>query len=292
MGFELAWMRAEAPYMPVATAGLLSVLEDAGVSARAGWGDVLTIEADVSVEAVAELIAAADLPSPDRLAWPGPGEQAVKSSLAPSGDSLAAYRALVHAADPPEQRLLRGLVTDQAVDNDRSPRRTTLLRGAKSDLAAFRERLAGKPDLLAEELRSGPRFGPGETGRALGLVPEVQTFGGSVGRKASAVNAESRLLSLLLRHGVLALPPNGVRRAGGWGVGGPLVGDQGSLSWPRWTTPCALRALRAVFSFAEVYAERPDAAKLRARGVEAVYRSAPVQLSTTVAVFRWGRRVA
>lgn len=292
MGFELTWMRPDAPYMPIATAGLLSVLDSAGIPARAHWTTVLTISGDVSLNEAAQAVADASVPDPDAVAWPVPEQQAVGSSLRGTGNPLAAYRALLLGADGPARRLLLGLVTDQALDQAGSPRRSPLMRGAKSDLSPFRERLAASSGALTEELSGGPRFGVGKSGRALGLVPEVQTFGGTVGRDASTVNAESRLLSLLLRHGVLGLPPNGVRRGAAWGVGGPLTGQNGVLSWPRWSAPCGLRALRALYAFAPIHELEPDARLLGARGIDAVYRAQPRELSTTVSVFRWGTRVA
>jgi hypothetical protein len=66
---------------------------------------------------------------------------------------------------------------------------------------------------------------------------------------------------------------------------------QGDLSWPRWTISCGPRELRVLFSLATVHDPDPDARALRERGIDAVFRSHPQQLSTTVAVFRWGRRV-
>jgi hypothetical protein len=122
-------------------------------------------------------------------------------------------------------------------------------------------------------------------------VPEVQTFGGTTGRKPADVGAASPLLSRLLRHGILALPPSSGSRNGHRVVGGPLVTEQGELSWPRWTIPCGARQLRVLFSLATVHDPDPDARALRERGIDAVFRSQPQQLSTTVAVFRWGRRV-
>ena len=37
MSLTLGWMPAQAPYMSVATAGMLAVLADAGVAAVARW---------------------------------------------------------------------------------------------------------------------------------------------------------------------------------------------------------------------------------------------------------------
>lgn len=285
-------MRPEAPYMPIVTAGLLSVCESAGLPARAYWSGTLRIEVEADADGLASNIAAARLPDVDSIRWPGSREQAVKSSLKPASEPLAAYRELVSAAAGSERLLLRGLVTDQSVDDGGMPVRSRLLRGVKSDLSVFRDLVKVEPAAMADELRLGPRFKPGKSGRSLGLVPEVQTFGGAVGRKPEAVGAESPMLALLLRHGVLALPPNGAARGRRRTVGGPLISDGAVLSWPQWTIPCDLRMLRAVYSFAEVHRDQPPREVLRARGIEAVFRSAPQQLSTTVAVFRWGERVA
>jgi len=126
----------------------------------------------------------------------------------------------------------------------------------------------------------------------LGLVPEVQTFGGTTGREASGVGAESALLARLLRHGILALPPTSAVRRGRRVVGGPLISDEGALCWPRWTIPCRARALRALFGLAAIHEPVPDPRRLEAAGIDAVFQATPQALSTTVAVFRWGRRVA
>lgn len=291
MGLELAWMRPDAPYMPIAVAGLLAVLEDAGLAGQVFWNDSLIVDTDAPVDEVARAIDAAPLPDVDAIAWPLARAQAVKSSLGASDDPLGVYRALIASVDGVEHRLLLSLATDQ-VDDGGSPARTRLLRGAKSDLSAFRDTFRRTVEGLHEELRFGPQLRDGKSGRALGLVPEVQTFGGTVGRDASTVNAESPLLSLLLRHGIMALPPVGVAHRGRRVVGGPLIGDDGSLSWPRWQVPCGLRDLLTLFTASSIHSSDPDRAFLRARGIDAVYRSRPQQLSTTVAVYRWGTRVA
>jgi hypothetical protein len=285
-------MRPEAPYMPVVTIGLLSVLEQAGFEARARWRDGLLIEVDAEPTTVAELIAEAPRPILDKVSWPTSKPQALGPSLRATTSPIRTYRELTASAGPAELRLLRALATDQAVDDARTPSRTRLLRGAKSDLSAFRDWKRVDPGALTAELLSGPRFEGGESGRGLGLVPEVQTFGGTVGREASTIGAESELLSTLLRHGILALPPVGCgsrKRI----VGGPLIDDDLRLSWPQWSISCGLSELRAAFGMRDIHASPSgmDAGALRLRGITAVYRSAPHQLSTTVAVFRWGRRV-
>jgi hypothetical protein len=188
---------------------------------------------------------------------------------------------------------MRAIATDQVLDADGVPSRTRLLRGAKSDLSAFKALKRVPVTQLAGELRDGPAFLPGDSGAALGLVPEVQTFGGTTGRRPEGVGAASALLSRLLRHGILALPPSSGSRGGRRVVGGPLVTEHGELSWPRWTISCGLRELRVLFSLATVHDPEPDARALRERGVDAVYRSLPQKPSqnATFSWFRWGRRV-
>lgn len=295
MRHRLTWMRDDAPYMPIASIGLLCAMEAVDAAATLGWRDgALELETEAAdLQAVAEAIFDAPLPDVTAIAWPTRNPQALGPALATTEDPLETYRELVRSAGPLEQRLLRALATDQVVSDSRVPARTRLLRGAKSDITAFaplRRTTAGD---LFEELTEGPVFKSGKSGVGLGLVPEVQTFGGTTGREASSVGAESALLARLLRHGILALPPTGcLRRGSRREVGGPLAGDSGELSWPVWSVPCDRRTLRMFFGLACVHADVPDVHALAAAGVVAVYRSAPHQLSTTVAVFRFGRRVS
>lgn len=293
---QLDWMRADAPYMPIATVGLLAVISEVEPAVTATWdahglARRLRIETALDVDEIATAIAEAPLPNISAPHWPTANPQALGPSLRTTPHPLEAYHQLVATAAPPEARLLRAIATDQALDADGVPSRTRLLRGAKSDLSAFKplKRVPIAP--IAHELRDGPAYLPGESGAALGLVPEVQTFGGTTGRKPADVGAASALLSRLLRHGILALPPCSGSRGGRRVVGGPLITEQGELSWPRWTISCGLRELRVLFSLATVHDPEPDARALRERGIDAVFRSRPQQLSTTVAVFRWGRRV-
>ena len=293
---QLDWMRADAPYMPIVTAGLLAVVSDADPDVTAAWmGDAtaprLRIASALSVEDIAALILHAPLPDVAAVRWPTAKPQALGPSLRTTRHPLDVYRELIAAAASPEVRLLRGIATDHVLDADCVPGRTRLLRGAKSDLSAFKALKRAPLELLVLELRSGPQFLAGDSGAALGLVPEVQTFGGTTGRKPADVGAASALLSRLLRHGILALPPSSGSRRGRRVVGGPLVTEQGDLSWPRWTISCGLRELRVLFALAAVHEPEPDARALRQRGVDAVFRSSPQQLSTTVAVFRWGERI-
>lgn len=296
MVLDLSWMRDDAPYMPIATLGLLTVISPRDPDARAAWdgengASSLRVMTRLEPDEIAQAILDAPLPDVTAVAWPTPNPQALGPSLARTGNALGAYNALVAAAGPSERRLLRAIATDQVLDDKGGPSRTRLLRGAKSDLSAFAALRRTTVAALALELRDGPDFRPGASGTMLGLVPEVQTFGGTTGPQASGVGAESALLARLLRHGVLALPPTGVLRRGRREVGGPLVSEERALSWPRWTIPCGPRALRVLFGLACVHQSTPDARLLRASGIDAVFRAKPQQLSTTVAVFRWGRRV-
>lgn len=294
---RLDWMRADAPYMPIVTVGVLAVMSELDAAATAVWAvdgpaRRLRIESALDVEEIARAISGAPLPDVAAVRWPTAKPQALGPSLRTTPHPLDAYRKLVATAAPPEATLLRGIATDQVLDADGVPGRTRLLRGAKSDLSAFKPLKPVSAQVLANELRGGPAFLAGDSGAALGLVPELQTFGGTTGRKPADVGAASALLSRLLRHGILALPPSSGTRGGRRVVGGPLASEQGELSWPRWTIACGLRELRMLFSLATVHDPEPDPRTLRERGVDAVFRSRPHQLSTTVAVFRWGRRVA
>jgi hypothetical protein len=290
-------MRADAPYMPIATAGLLAVVAEIDPTVTAVWAidgaaRRLQINSALDVDEIAAAIAGASLPDVTAPTWPTKNPQALGPSLRTTDDPLGTYRRLIASAEPLEARLLQAIATDQVVGvKEEVPARTRLLRGAKSDLSAFKVLRRTSAELLAKELRDGPQFLPGDSGTALGLVPELQTFGGTTGRKPADVGAASSLLSLLLRHGILALPPSSGTRRGRRVVGGPLVSDDGDLSWPRWTIPCGSRELRVLFSLAAVHAPEPDLRALRERGIDAVFRSRAAPLSTTVSVFRWGRQM-
>ena len=185
------------------------------------------------------------------------------------------------------------------LDGEGVPARSRLLRGVKADLSS----VANPPKRvtatgLAAELREGPEFRSGQSGMGLGLVPEVQTFGGTTGPDASTVGAYSPLLYLLLWRGIMALPPVPIVRGSHRVVGGPLVARPDVLSWPRWRIPVGLRSLRTLFVLEMIHsdpsgererAERCEA--LLARGIDAVYRSRAVALNSMVAVFGWGERV-
>lgn len=296
MTFNLQWMRADAPYMPIATHGLLNVIHLHDRDVTAHWGMdggamVLHITTSLGLGEVAEAVLAAPLPDTARPDFPA-RTQALASALSSHADPLGTYQGWLARLEGPERLLLHAVATDQVLTDGGLPARNRLLRGAKSDLSAFGALRATTAEALADELRLGPDFRPGKSGSALGLMPELHTFGGTTGREAQKVGAESALLSRLLRHGILHLPPSSGTRRGRRGLGGPLVADDTSLSWPRWTVPCGPRELRILFGLAAVHSAAPDARTLERRGIDAVFRSAPQALSTTVSVFRWGRRVA
>ena len=294
---SLDWMRADAPYMPIASAGLLAVLGPHDPAATVRWAggesrSRLLLDCRLDLDEVAAVIADAPLPDIGAVPWPTANPQALGPSLQKTRHPLGAYRELVRRAGPLEARLLRAIATDQVMGDDGIPSRTRLLRGAKSDISAFKPRKRPTASRLVDELRDGPMFTSENFGSSLGLIPELHTFGGTTGRNPSDINASSALLSLLLLHGILDLPPGTGARRGRRVVGGPLFTESGALSWPRWTFAAGPRALRALFSFAAIHDQSPDVRVLRARGVDAVFRSESKKISTTVSVFRWGRRVA
>lgn len=312
MALVLHWMRPEAPYMPVATAGLLRTIRRRDPGVRACWrddggpsGTSLVLVSDLDADGIAEAVLGAPWPDLDRVPWPhGRPKQGLRPTLAEVEDPAAALRSMTDAlrtharsrGDDPDDvveiDLLRAIVTDGALDDAGLPMRSRLLRGVKADLSGVTKPPRATAEALAAELRDGPRFRSGASGLGLGLVPEVQTFGGTTGPEPSSVGAYSVLLHRLLWHGVLALPPVPVARGRTRTAGGPLSTRPDVLSWPVWSTPCDLPMLRAVFGLAEVHAEVPDVAALAARGLSAVYRADAVPLSSMVAVYRWGRRIA
>jgi hypothetical protein len=299
MALALPWMPPHAPYMPVATAGLLSALVDAGVAATARWDDAgtrLHIEGDVDAGGLGTLLAGLEWPSAERIRWPqGTFGQGLKPTLraAQLDEPAIELQEMIDAAPPLERRLLRAIATDGVLDGERLPGRSRLLRGVKADLSSiFKPPRGIEADGLAAELREGPRFVSGNSGYGLGLVPEVQTFGGTTGPEASTVGAYSRLLYVLLWQGIMALPPLPVRRGWQRAVGGPLVTGPDMLSWPRWRFPVDLDGLRTLYSLAALHADVVDGEMLRAFGIDAVYRARAVELSSMVAVYRWGERVA
>jgi len=309
MGLTLGWMRAHAPYMPIVTAGLLALLRSAGEEATACWEEdgaglvVLRVETALDADAIGELIASAPWPDEERVVWPGDGRrgraQGLKPLLRLSDNPLATFRAMAgttaegRSSEPTlEQRVLRAIVTDGVVGDDGLPARNRLLSGVKSDLtSAFKRPPRVAAADFARELREGLTFRTDGKGLGLGLVPEVQTFGGSTGPDPSTIDSYSPLLHRLLWHGIIALPPVPVRRGRVRTVGGPLVTSATAISWPRWRVPVDLSGLRTFFSLATIHADTPPLRALARRGVDRVYRAKSVKLSDTVRVFRWGEEV-
>ncbi len=220
MSFDMPWMPAQAPYMPIATAGLLALLTEHDQPATACWSNgpsgmpTLRIEAPLDALEVAQLVADAPWPQLQKIDWPGGGwSQGLKPTLKSFDHPAHAFRGMVASSPRLEAKLLRAILTDGALDDDGMPGRSRLLRGVKSDLSSIAEppkRITA--DGLAGELRDGPDFRSGKSGWGLGLVPEVQTFGGTTGPDASSVGAYSPLLYLLLWLGIMALPPVSVLR--------------------------------------------------------------------------------
>src|ERR1035438_2670933 len=129
-------MRADAPYMPIATVGLLAVVSELDPAVTATWAADgparrLQIETALDIEEIATAIAQAPLPDVSAPHWPTANPQALGPSLRTTPHPLDAYRKLVAAAAPPEARLLRAIATDQVLAADGVPSRTRLLRGAK-----------------------------------------------------------------------------------------------------------------------------------------------------------------
>lgn len=298
MALELGWMRPQAPYMPIATVGLLSLFNNHGHEATALWegeSDDVVLRIDVPLDAAAtgQLLAHAPWPSMDRIAWPnGKDSQGLKPMLKGTSDPAGAFRSLVSGSPPLEATLLRAILTDGALDGDGVPARSRLLRGVKADLSSIaKPPKRVTPGNLTAELCDGPVFRNGRSGLGLGLVPEVQTFGGSTGPDASTVGAYSPLLYLLLWQGLMALPPVPVARGWQSAVGGPLVTEPDVLSWPRWRVPVGLRSLRCLLALQAIHVEFPKRGQLLVRGIDAVYRARAVPLNSMVAVFRWGEPV-
>ncbi|HEX4109169.1 MAG TPA: hypothetical protein VHX88_13610 [Solirubrobacteraceae bacterium] len=312
MSFELAWMRPEAPYMPIAIVGLLRALDDAGVPAAALWqrdgrGETLVLRTNASAERVAEAIINAPWPSLERI-WDGAIGQAIGPMLAAEADpaeELRRLRAVVaerdrraQAAGEPrllgEARLLRALVTDAVLDDGGAPKRSRLLRGVKADLSGIADAVPLNAGGLGAELVDGPVWRAGKSGRGLGLVPEVQTFGGTTGRTPSDVGSHSALLFRLLWLGILAMPPIAVGRAGRLIVGGPLftraVNEDVVLSWPTWSFAVSWRGLTRLLTLEEVHAA--DEPALAAHGLTTVHQTTSVPINNMIGAFRWGERVA
>lgn len=303
MSLALNWMRPEAPYMPIATAGLLSALEDAGDPATTLWqetptGPKLVISTDRSAEEAASAIVGAPWPDLEAIPWPSKRGQAIKPMLAKSPDPISELQRLRQATLAAgliaETRLLNCLVTEAALDDAGVPARNRLLRGVKSDLSSIGDDVKLKHGGLAFELIEGPEWVDGNSGRGLGLVPELQTFGGTTGRDPSltSVGNHSILLYRLLWLGLLNMPPSGVVHHGKRVVGGPLITDPSTISWPVWSIPLGLDELKTYFCLREIHSPKPDTTVLGRRGVLAVYRSPEIPISKAMSGFRWGQRVA
>jgi hypothetical protein len=299
MSIALRWMQPDPPYMPVATVGLLAVLDRCGERATADWlgsgPDIaLTVSTDLSVDRIAELLIDAPWPNLDAIPWGDyKPSQALKPTLASQPSPLAEFRRLVTESDPTEARLLRSILCDGALDDGGAPVRSRLLRGVKSDLSSIRSRPKNVTvELLASELEEGPSFVKGSSGLGLGFVPEIHTFGATTGPEASSVGVYSPLLYLLLWHGIMAMPPVPIARGRNRSVGGPMVTEPDVLSWPRWRSPFGLRSLKALLTLPTIHEERPDAAALVQRGIDAVFRARAEPINNMIAVFRWGERVA
>ena len=161
---DLLWMPAHAPYMPIATVGLLALLTEHEVTAY--WSDdpsgapALRVDTSLGVADVAQLIADAPWPQLERIKWPtGNWSQGLKPTLKTSGEPARAFRDLVASAPPLEQALLRAILTDGVLDNDGVPGRSRLLRGVKADLSSIAEpprRITAEG--LAAELHDGHRI--------------------------------------------------------------------------------------------------------------------------------------
>lgn len=315
MSLELWWMRPEAPYMPIATVGLLSALHDAGVEATTAWrsdavGEVLHVRCDRTTAQIAQAIIDAPWPDLSRIWKETKVGQAIKPMLKAQDDPAAALADLRRHADRDdrdaarqggerllgERRLLRALVTDAVLDGDGVPSRSRLLRGVKGDLSGVADPVKITVSGLAGELERGPEWRNKYSGRGLGLVPEAQTFGGTTGRDPSLVGCHSALLHRLLWLGIMALPPVGVVRHRQRVVGGPLFTDlekgETVLSWPTWSFPVGARGLARLFDLAAIHAETPEQRWLASRGITSVHRSTSVPLNSMIGAFRWGKRVA
>jgi hypothetical protein len=299
MSLELTWMQPEAPYMPLATVGLLAVLEGRGEPAAAGWldtgaGTVLTLKTDLPAEALAQCLLEAPWPDLNAIPWGSPGpSQGLKPTLAEHAAPLVEFRRLIEESGPAESRLLRTILCDGALDAKGAPLRSRLLRGVKSDLASIRKRpKCIRVNGLTRELEHGPDFIKGSSGLGLGFVPEIHTFGATTGPEASTVGVYSPLLYLLLWHGILALPPVPVARGRARSVGGPLVTEPDVLSWPRWRCPLGLRSLKTLLTLPAIHADAPDTHMLAQRDIDAVFRARAEPINSMIAVFRWGDRVA
>lgn len=311
---EFRWMPPNAPYMPIAAAGLLSVLERAGECAALRWSvekpeayrPYLTLNSSHSMEEIANAIIEAEWPDFGAIDWQEKPGQAIKPMLREAENPIRRWRELAkfigtdgqvtNGGISPETRFLRSLLTDAALDGDGVPGRSRLLRGVKADISGITDYVqvikAANREEIMRELAEGPVWASGSTGRGLGLVPNLHTFGATTGRNPSGVKGYSPLLYLLCWHGVMAMPPIAVAGRGGAIVGGPLFSAPNMLSWPIWTFDASLQMLVVLFGFSAVHAEEPVQEQLRGRGIAAVFRSQARPISSMLDVFGWGQRVA
>ncbi len=316
---ELTWMPPQAPYMPVASVGLLETLAEADPLAALAWTDrgdpyappALTLTTTLPMDEVADAIVAAPWPNLDTLDWKKPRSQAITPTLrkladADSGDfaAVSTWRTLAGLSSPPDQdpaiepgrsaaqRLVAALLTDGVLADANLPGRSRLLRGVKADLSGVAKPPKTRAAEIADELTNGPIWTSGSSGLGLGLVPEVQTFGGTTGPTPSVVGSYSKLLYRLCWQGIVAMPPFAVRRGFQTIVGGPLFASPDTLSWPIWSMPLRRPSLIALFGLEHVHTREPDRDLLRAHGISAVLRSRAREINTMVSVFGWGDRVA
>lgn len=312
---ELGWMQQNAPYMPVVSAGLLGLLEDAGVPATLVWREndspslppLLTLHVDLNLDEVAQRII--DAPWPDPETWDErlAAGQAIKPILGAAEDpvdewwDLAQLNGFPHSVngidgggDAGSVKFVRSLLTEAVVDKDGIPIRNRLLRGVKADLSGVRDRgdIKISAEAIAHEISDGPSLARGSTGRGLGLVPNIQTFGATTGREPSGVGGFSPLLYILCWHGIMEMPPICVMHRSMRKVGGPLFSSPDTLSWPVWSFSVDRRSIRALFGLAAIHADWPDLTLLRSRGVSAVFRSQARPINNMIDAFGWGRRVA
>lgn len=302
----LSWLRPDAPYAPFVQLGLLACLRGTDDSATTHWradqsGFALecVLATTETLDVVAERVADAPWPELAALAWPAGFGQAIKPALATQSDKASAWQALVG----PQQAVVTApvdgygaaarhaaaLLTDGVLDKDLALGRSRLVRGVKADLSGVKA-IKRDPAALKRELEQGPVWTSSGAGSGLGLVPEVQTFGGVTGPKPDSVNASSALLYALIVQALGVVPPFAVVRGPRRVVGGLLIGDGGVLSWPIHSTPRALRSLLAAYGAVPTVdqLERQRAP----RGVAAVYRSRPRAINSMISMFPWGELVS
>lgn len=313
---SLSWVPANAPYMPVASIGLLGAIKPADPTAALVWTShseifppSLELVTALDLGEIAQAVHTAPWPDIDSLPWPAPRGQAIKPTLAkaalpsdePGSSPVRQWRRLagLDGASPPEspelrqaQRLVAALLTDGAIDDAGLPGRSRLLRGVKADLSGVAKPPKMTVDELAQELAVGPTWTSGSSGLGLGVVPEVQTFGGTTGPDPSSVGSYSRLLYRLCWLGIITMPPFAVLRGSRRVVGGPLFSGPDTLSWPIWNFPLRQDALVTLFGLNTIHEPEPDRRVLRARGIDAVFRSQARSISTMLSVFGTGDRVA